>query len=492
MLLSRASLRLARTLPLARALLPPQPPPPPARLRRARLSSSSSSSSSSSAPPPPPPPSPGAAGREHLRAVSGPSVGKRGPNAVARVAAGGAALFALYVAYQHDFSLAKLRAAAARALEAAQLALDRARHGAPLDPAEEDLKAALPPPADGYISVLLSVEGVILRRTWDRRYGYRLELREGARELLRDLQPGAPLGVWLTLWSENTQPVAQEEVDKLMADQRDLQFPGPPLSSDHIFAASGRRKEKRLEYFGRELPGGRRFVDEVLLIDCDPVSEELNPDNTLRVEPMRERLSAAAAEEAEAAAAATRSATGAGGASTSAAAATAAAAAAAAATSAAAAAAAAEDKADTTCAAIRALLVRVRQDAMAGGGGGGAPRPNVPATLKRLRAEAVAAGFAPDAGGIFAYLGAAARREEEAEARRRDSGLGGLLRRAMTSAVRARAASRQAPLYTTTEANSLARFELPTYDDSWLARKVARSSEALRRQSDPQAQQQQE
>jgi hypothetical protein len=129
---------------------------------------------------------------------------------------------------------------------------------------------------------------------------------------------------------------------------------------------------------------------------------------------------------------------------------------------------------------------------MAAGGGGGAPRPNVPATLKRLRAEAVAAGFAPDAGGIFAYLGAAARREEEAEARRRDSGLGGLLRRAMTSAVRARAASRQAPLYTTTEANSLARFELPTYDDSWLARKVARSSEALRRQSDPQAQQQQQ
>ena len=425
-------------------------------------------STSSAAPPPPPPPpsASAAAGREHLRAVSGPSVGKRSPNTVARVAAGGAALFALYVAYQHDFSLAKLRAAAARALEAAQLALDRARHGAPVDPAEEDLKAALPPPPDGYISVLLAVESVILRRTWDRRYGYVYEPREGARELLRELQPQGALGVWLTLWSEHGQAVAQEEAEKLMADLRDVQFPGQPLSLEHIFV-SGSRKEKRLEYFGRELPGGRRFLDEVLLVDCDPVSEELNPDNTLRVEPMRERLPAPEPESAAAPAPA--------------------------AAEAAAAAAAAEDrKADTTCAAIRALLVRVRQDAMAGAAATGVPRPNVPATLKRLRAEAVAAGFAPDAGGIFSFLGAEAKREEEAEARRRDSGLGGLLRRSMAAAMRARAAARQAPLLTTTEANVLAKFELPSYDDSLLGRKVARSSEMLRRQNEPQPQQQQQ
>jgi hypothetical protein len=63
------------------------------------------------------------------------------------------------------------------------------------------------------------------------------------------------------------------------------------------------------------------------------------------------------------------------------------------------------------------------------------------------------------------------------------------MRRSLASAVRARAAARQAPLYTTTEANALARFELPAYEDSWLGRKVARSSEMLRRQNDPSAQQ---
>ena len=113
----------------------------------------------------------------------------------------------------------------------------------PGDPNVEDLQKSLgPPPPDGYVNVLISIESVLLRREWDvrfpprvppflsrtrltslfsvrpleqRRYGWVYEPREGMRDLLKTLlDPN--MGVYLTLWSENSSSVAGEIMEKLM------------------------------------------------------------------------------------------------------------------------------------------------------------------------------------------------------------------------------------------------------------------------------------
>jgi hypothetical protein len=180
---------------------------------------------------------------------------------------------------------------------------------------------------------------------------------------------------------------------------------------------NGKRKEKRLEYFARD-------PRTVLLIDHNPLSEALNPGNTVLVQPMAEKGE------------------GGGGA---------------------AAGAGAGAAPDVTCAAIKALLSRIREDVQASGA------VNVPRALARLRAEAKQDGFSTDAGGLHAFLRKQVEAEKVLEREKRETGLGGVLRRtaASTSALRARA--------TTMEAAALRPFRDPAWDTgdgSLLATKV--------------------
>ena len=131
----------------------------------------------------------------------------------------------------------------------------------------------------------------------------------------------------------------------------------------------GKRKEKRLEYFGRN-------PRSILLIDSNPLSAALNPDNTVIVKPMVSSGSD-------------------GGNSRS---------------------------ADATCLALQALVSRVRDEAQSTG------VADVPRALKRLRAEADKEGFSTDALGLHAYLSKQASEERAANEAARNTGLGGLLR----------------------------------------------------------------
>ena len=121
----------------------------------------------------------------------------------------------------------------------------------------------------------------------------------------------------------------------------------------------------------------------MLVVDWDAATEARNPANTVLVQPM-----SAFAAEAAAAEAAGRPA-----------------------------------PADGAMQAIVQLVQRLRADAQASG------EVDVPGSLAALRAEAVAAGCAPDAAGLAAYLRSQAARAVELDAERRASGLGGLLRR---------------------------------------------------------------
>jgi hypothetical protein len=136
------------------------------------------------------------------------------------------------------------------------------------------------------------------------------------------------------------------------------------------------RKEKRLEYFARN-------PATVLLVDHSRVSEQLNPNNTVIVEPMSEfQDRRRRAEEAGQ-----------------------------------------PRPSDTACLGIKALVTRVREDAAAYGA------VSVPRALAKLRHEAAVAGFATDTAGLYQYLMSAAEAEVEAERQRREGGLGGAIRR---------------------------------------------------------------
>jgi hypothetical protein len=175
------------------------------------------------------------------------------------------------------------------------------------------------------------------------------------------------------------------------------------------------RKEKRLEYFNRD-------PSSLLLIDSNPLSEQLNPTRTVLVESMK----------------------------------------------------AADEKrkqlvqqgqkppADNTCFAIKALVMRVREDSMEFGD------VNVPRALHRLYTEAKKAGFSTDAQGLYSYLNFAAEQEVAQEKARRESGLGGFFRRLLSNSGVLRGS------LTTVETNSCRNFRDPAYDldeDSILASK---------------------
>jgi hypothetical protein len=150
------------------------------------------------------------------------------------------------------------------------------------------------------------------------------------------------------------------------------------------------RKEKRLEYLNRD-------PKSVLLIDCNAVSESLNPLNTVLVSPMAAGAAAGAAAPAAAAP-------------------------------------------DTTCLAIKALVARVREEVAASG------VVHVPRALEHLRTDAAAEGFGTDSAGLYAFIQRRALEERSLERETREAGLGGLLRRtaAASPALRSKASTLEA------------------------------------------------
>jgi hypothetical protein len=206
-----------------------------------------------------------------------------------------------------------------------------------------------------------------------RRHGYVVEPRAGMLELLRALMDPSS-GMSVTLWSSSPSQVAQELQEKLSVALAGPAAHTNPLGLEHMFVR-GKRKEKRLEYFGRS-------PRSILLIDSNPLSEMLNPDNTVLVKPME-----------------------AGG------------------------------GADATCLALQALVGRVRDEAQNSGA------VDVPRALARLRSEAETEGFPTDAMGLHAYLSKRAEEEAAAVAAARSTGLGGLLRSAAAASVLSKAAT---------------------------------------------------
>jgi hypothetical protein len=156
-------------------------------------------------------------------------MGKRKKRVWLTGALAGTALVAGYVAYENDFSVEKMTERARAALSAV---LERETG----DPLPEDLQRALgPAPPDGYVSVILAVEDVLLRRSYHRKFGWVYEPREGVKELLRSLvDPNVP--VFVTLWSENGLAVASEVMDKLAQE-----IGGPPAHTQPVSVCRGVR-----------------------------------------------------------------------------------------------------------------------------------------------------------------------------------------------------------------------------------------------------------
>jgi hypothetical protein len=186
-----------------------------------------------------------------------------------------------------------------------------------------------------------------------------------------------------------------------------LPFPSLQLGIEHMFIRPGKKPEKRLEYFNRD-------PSTVLLIDSNKHSEELNPANTVIVEAMEDF----AARRAEAVAKGQAA------------------------------------PADTTSLCIRALIGRIRADMQAAG------QVNVPRTLSKLKSDAADAGFGTDSQGIYQYLVSSAEREAEIERGRKESGLGGFMRRLATTSKVLRGKT------TTSEAVMMRPFRDPAFDIS--------------------------
>ena len=84
------------------------------------------------------------------------------------------------------------------------------------DPTIEELQRVLgPPPPEFYINVLMAMEDTIVKREWDRRYGWRYEVRPGVKEMMASLLEA---GSMVTLWSDASGTVATETAGKLSMD----------------------------------------------------------------------------------------------------------------------------------------------------------------------------------------------------------------------------------------------------------------------------------
>lgn len=155
------------------------------------------------------------------RAVGHTSMGKKHSRTWLFAIVGGTLLCLGYVAVLNDFSIQKL-------IDNIQTMTSNILERSTGDPLPDDLQRAIPTPPPGYLTLLLSVEDVLVLRTYHRKYGWVYEPRDGIKDLLRSLvDPNVP--VFVTLWSENGGAVAAEIMEKLAQD-----IGGPPAHSQPV------------------------------------------------------------------------------------------------------------------------------------------------------------------------------------------------------------------------------------------------------------------
>lgn len=266
------------------------------------------------------------------------------------------------------------------ALAAARAWFQAMRETPMADPTIEELKRALgPPPPDGYINVILGFEHVLVRREWDARHGWKVEIRPGVKQLLNDL---SQLGCFITFWGDGPSATVMELLNKMSME---LKLQGVTvtqlhLGTEHTFGRPGTiSRERHIEFFNRD-------PRTILLIDSDPISMAVNPSNTVLVDPIEGRPVEEGKEEAPRRAGP-----------------------------------------DNTCGSIVAVVQRIRESTSQMG------RVDVPAVLRSLKNEAGASGFTSDSQGLYEYLQHEAEAEAAATRARKETGLGGLVRRSNAS-----------------------------------------------------------
>ncbi|RYG51988.1 hypothetical protein EON67_02220 [archaeon] len=95
------------------------------------------------------------------------------------------------------------------------------------------LQSALGPPApEGIISVIMSLDEVVMRRDWDRRYGWRYELRPGVKAMMKQL---ADQGCIVSFWSQGAAAGVIDAVNKMS-----LEF-GMPMAITQTHVRAGHR-----------------------------------------------------------------------------------------------------------------------------------------------------------------------------------------------------------------------------------------------------------
>lgn len=225
---------------------------------------------------------------------------------------------------------------------------------------------------------------MLIRRDWDARHGWKVEIRPGVKALLQELTQA---GCLITFWGEGASSTVLEVYSK-MSLELGLQAVAVTqlhLGNEHTFGRPGgdKARERHIEFFNRD-------PRTILVIDADPITQAVNPLNTVLVQPIpgSKRPDGTPLVPPSASSAST------------------------------------EDGIDNTCATIAAVAARIREAASANG------RVDVPAALRSLKAEAASEGFGSDSAGLYAYLRHRAAAEAEAARVRREQGLGGLVRRA--------------------------------------------------------------
>jgi import inner membrane translocase subunit TIM50 len=134
----------------------------------------------------------------------------------------------------------------------------------------------LPPSQPGmeYTTIFVALEGVLLEKKWDRRYGFRYAKRPHFEEFLMGL---SQLHCEIILWSDSQSAMAGEIVQKIVQSTPGQVSLGGLLGKEHTFSNPGHLKGiKRLEHFDRNM-------NQTMLLDHDATSWEANPDNTILV-----------------------------------------------------------------------------------------------------------------------------------------------------------------------------------------------------------------
>lgn len=150
------------------------------------------------------------------------------------------------------------------------------------DPDFAFMQNALPPappcPPDFDIpTIFVCMEGVLLCKEWDRKYGTRYVKRPGVEALLLGL---TKQGFEIVFWSEASMGTAEEPLVKLVTNLPGQASIGGVLGREHMFFRNN-KGEKRID----SLP---RPMSNMLIIDYDRKTYENQPENTILVPKMND------------------------------------------------------------------------------------------------------------------------------------------------------------------------------------------------------------